>query len=333
MLKGIYILDKIYQNLVYPEDIRQVISQNIDVIAPVLSQDEIMEYRDLLNKCNVIFSGWGCPRFDAETLDLMPNLRVVFYGAGSVKSFVTDEFWRRGIILSSAYGANAVPVSEYALSQILFGLKDGYRQMDFYHKNKRRPDNPHSYIKGCYGSVVGIISLGMIGKMVCEHLKNFELEVMAYDPYAGPEIFTDLGARRAESLEEIFETCDLVSVHTPWLPETEGMIRGNHIKSMKERAVLLNTSRGAVINEKEMIEVLKARKDLFAILDVTWPEPPAEDSELYSLENVRITPHIAGTMGKECQRMGQYMAEEMTRFINGEPLKYEINEQKSKILA
>ena len=333
MQKGIMILDKAYQDLIYPDSILRQIKQYIDIVAQPIDRNEIMDYKDVLYDCEVIFSGWGCVRFDKQTLDLMPNLKAVFYGAGSIKGLVTDEFWNRNIVITSAYGANAVPVAEYTLSQILFGLKGGYRQIKAYKESKKRPERTAGFPLGCYKTTVGIISLGMIGKLVCEHLKHFDMNVIAYDPFASESTFRNLGVKKADTLEEVFQKSDVVSLHTPWLAETENMITGAHFELMKKHAVFINTSRGAIVNEKEMIERLKKRNDILAVLDVTWPEPPKADSPLYYMDNVILTPHIAGTMENECARMGQFMADELQRYIKGEPLIYKIDKEKSIFMA
>src|SRR5699024_5712690 len=119
------------------------------------------------------------------------------------------------------------------------------------------------------------------------------------------------------SLEDIFQRSDIVSLHTPWLKETEGLITGAHFSAMKSNTTFINTARGAVVKEPEMIEVLQDRKDIMAILDVTYPEPPTADSPLYDLPNVVLTPHISGSAGKERERMGKYMLEECKRYLNG----------------
>jgi phosphoglycerate dehydrogenase-like enzyme len=135
------------------------------------------------------------------------------------------------------------------------------------------------------------------------------------------------------SLEELFSTADVISLHTPWLPETEGMVTGHHFSIMKEGASFINTARGAIVNENEMVKILSNRPDLFAILDVTHPEPPSHDSPLFELPNVLLTPHIAGSMGEECKRMGDIMVNELNHFLHGEPLDYEIKEEESNRLA
>ena len=102
---------------------------------------------------------------------------------------------------------------------------------------------------------------------------------------------------------------------------------------MRPNAVFINTARGAAVREKEMYEVLERRPDLWAILDVTDPEPPDPDSPLYRLPNVVLTPHIAGSLDGECARMGLYMTEELERFIAGEPLKWAVSEEQFHVMA
>jgi phosphoglycerate dehydrogenase-like enzyme len=128
-------------------------------------------------------------------------------------------------------------------------------------------------------------------------------------------------------LDELFRRADVVSLHTPLLKETEGMITGAHLASMKPGATFINTARGAIVREKEMIEALKKRPDLQAVLDVTHPEPPEPGSPLYTLPNVILTPHIAGSMDGECRRMGRYMVEELRRFVDGKPLRWQITRE------
>ncbi len=135
------------------------------------------------------------------------------------------------------------------------------------------------------------------------------------------------------SLDELFRRAEVVSMHTPWLKETEGLITGAHIASMKPYSTFINTSRGAVVCETEMLDVLKDRPDLVAVIDVTYPEPPAPDSPLYTLPNVILTPHIAGAIHDECRRMGQMMIAELERFLAGQPLKWAVTREQVAIMA
>ncbi|MFS0726504.1 hydroxyacid dehydrogenase [Paenibacillus sp. 1P07SE] len=333
MLKGIYILSEKSYPEIYPEHVRKKIDNQVLMVPQPYTPESIAESAHVLQDVELLFSGWGAPKLDEAFLKAAPRLKMVFYGAGSVKGMVTEAFWRRGIRLTSAYAANAIPVAEYTVSQIVFALKNGWRLSRAYQdrktNNRIKLDIP---VVGTFGSTVGLISLGMIARQVCQRLKAYDMNVIAYDPFATREQAEAMGVQLC-SLDELFERSDVVSLHAPWLEETVGMITGEHFRRMKPGATFLNTARGAIVREPEMIEALQARPDLFAILDVTYPEPPADDSPLYTLPNVVLTPHIAGSMGNEVARMGMFMADELGRYLAGEPLAWEIDEKKAAILA
>jgi phosphoglycerate dehydrogenase-like enzyme len=328
--KALYILNPVFMDTVYGGGLQEQIAARVEVLGPAISGREALNHPELLRQAELILSGWGAPKMDQVFLDAAPNLKAVLYGAGSIKGFVTDEFWKRGIKVTSAYAANAVPVCEYTVAQIVLCTKRVWAYAAIVRTEKRfKHDLP---ITGMYGSTVGLVSLGMIGRMVLKRLKAFDVRVIAYDPFVDGAQAEELGVEMV-SLEELFERADVVSLHSPWLKETEGMITGEHIRSMKEGASLINTSRGAIIRENEMVEILQERKDLTAVLDVTHPEPPRPESPLYTLPNVVLTPHIAGSMGQECGRMGAYMLEELDRYLAGTPFRWGITKQQAQVMA
>jgi phosphoglycerate dehydrogenase-like enzyme len=329
-LKALYILDSGAFERIYRPPERAEIEKLVDVYAPPQTRESIDTNPAVLRDAEVILSGWGAPVLNQAFLTAAPKLRAFLYGAGSVRSIVTDAVWKRGIVVTSAWAANAVPVSEYTLAQILLSLK---RYWYFASAIKRQAGWVAKVpVAGAFGSTVGIISLGMVGRRVRELLRPFEVNVLAYDPFVSSAMAADLEVELV-SLEDIFRRSDVVSLHTPWLKETEGLVSGQHLASMKLNATFINTSRGAVVREVEMIEVLRARTDLWALLDVTYPEPPAPGSPLYTLPNVVLTPHIAGALDDECRRLGQYTLEELKRYIAGEPLHWQITEERAAHLA
>ena len=183
-----------------------------------------------------------------------------------------------------------------------------------------------------YNIRVGILGAGVIGREVMARLKAYQYEVLAYDPYVSDEVLSSLGAKRA-SLEEIFSTCQIISNHVANLPATVGMIDGKLLHSMLPNAALINTGRGAQVVESELIAALKACPDRTALLDVTWPEPPEEGSEFYTLPNVFLTPHIAGSQNNEWARMALYMVEEFERTEDHLPVRYEVTEKMLETMA
>jgi len=318
--------------MIYGPEQRRQIDQHARLLAEPLNAEQLLAQPGLLRDAELIFSGWGAPRFDAALLDHAPNLRAVFYGAGSIRSIVTEAFWDRGIVITSAYRANAVPVAEFCLAQILFQLKSGYAMSRAYHAQRGRPREKQKRIHGAYGSRVGLISFGQIARLTRKLLRAIDVEVMVYDPFMTDEIAAEHDITPA-SLEEVFRSCPVVSLHTPNLPETRGMIKAEHLRAIPAHGTFINTARGAVVDEPGMIEVLQQRPDLTAVLDVTDPEPPTPESPLWTLPNVVLTPHIAGSQGTECRRMGQVAVDEMVRFLNDEPLQHRITREQAKVLA
>ncbi len=281
-----------------------------------------------------IFGTWGLPWMDGAFLDRLPHLKAVFYAAGSIKGFAAPDLWDRGIPVFSAWAANAVPVAEWSLAQIILCLKRTWPAVRRVRETQCSQNSAYhaERVPGAYGSTVGLLSLGMIGTMVAERLRALDVNVLAYDPFAQHGDAAALGVRLA-SLEEVFAGSDVVSCHTPWLKETEKMLRREHFASMRPSASFLNTARGAVVDEEGLIAVLQERSDLTAVLDVTWPEPPVEGSPLYALPNLVLTPHIAGSQQDECRRMARYMIEEYDRFAAGKPTRWQISMERAATMA
>jgi phosphoglycerate dehydrogenase-like enzyme len=327
---AIYIADNWAFNKVYGAAEQADITARLNVLAPCFNAKSVLEHPAILRETEVILSSWGMTMMDEAFLAAAPRLKAVFYAAGSVKGFVSDAFWARNILLSSAWGANAVPVCEFTLAAILFSLKHTFRLNRAY--CGQAACSKDRAVPGAYGTKVGLVSLGMIGRLVRDRLRPFDVEVLAYDPFLKPGEAAQLGVKLVP-LDVLFRECDVVSLHTPWLKETEGLITGALFASMKPGASFVNTARGAIVCESEMIEVLMQRPDLFAVLDVTYPEPPVADSPLYTMPNVFLTPHIAGSMENECRRMGRYMIEELDLFLAGQSLKWQITKAKADLLA
>jgi len=329
-IKGMFILRRDAYEEVYRPEARAKIDTLINIITPPQTAEEILAHPGLLREVEVILSGWGAPLMDEAFLAHAPCLRAIFYGAGSIRGFATDALWQRNILITSAQAMNAIPVAEYTLATILFSLKHGWRlaaQTRLEHHFPGRDGVP-----GVYRATIGIISLGMVGRMVREFLRPFNLRVIVYDPYISPEEAAALSISLC-SLETLFRESQVITVHTPLLPETAGMIRGTHVASMPYAATFINTARGGLVRHEEFIAVLEQRSDLHAVLDVTAPEPPPIDSPLYTLPNVTLTPHIAGSLGSERRRLGEAMVGELERFIAGETLHYAITREQAGLMA
>lgn len=316
--------------LAYPAEVLARLGGAVEILPVTVSSKDWQSRQEALAEAEFIFGTWGMPKLSEEFLAAVPKLRGVFYGAGSVKGFATEASYARGVVICSSWMANAIPVAEYSLAIILLSLKNFWQ---FTRDPDGRPPQSRNFpITGCYHSTVGLVSLGAIGKHLAKLLKNFDLHVIAYDPFLSTEMADEFGVEMV-GLDAIFERADVVSLHTPWLPETEGMIHGDLMRKMKPHSTLINSARGAILRESDLYKVFSERPDLTAILDVTHPEPPLADSPLLYLKNVMLTPHIAGSVGGEIARMGDWMVDELFHYLAGEPLKHQVTQPMLKTMA
>jgi phosphoglycerate dehydrogenase-like enzyme len=277
----------------------------------------------LLAQAEIILSSWGLPRMDARLLAALPSLRAIFHAAGSVKSFATEELWDRGIRVASAAMINARPVGEFTFSMIVLSLKRVWpRIMAQRDSGLYMPDDP--FLVGAAGSTVGLLGLSRTGRLVREQIRRLDVSVIAYDPLVSRAEAAALGVELV-SMEEVFARAHVVSCHIPLLDETIGLLRREHFAAMRPGATFINTARGAIVREDELVEVLAVRPDLWALLDVLAVEPPDANAVLPAMPNVIVTPHLAGSLGPECLRMSRTMIDEITRYAAGQPLNGEVH--------
>ncbi len=173
---------------------------------------------------------------------------------------------------------------------------------------------------GNYRRTVGIIGASRIGRRVIELLKPFDYKLVLFDPTVSAAEAMELGTEKVD-LDTLMKVSDIVSLHAPSLPSTRHMIDANKLALMKDGATLINTARGAIIDEAALLATLSTGR-IDAIIDVTDPEIPESSSAFYDLPNVFLTPHIAGAVGLERARLGEMAVDEIERFLKGEPLLY-----------
>lgn len=290
-------------------------------------KSEISNLKDV----EVIFSSWGMLPLTDKELDSLPNLKAVFYAGGSVNGFARP-FIDRGITICSAVEANAIPVAEFCLAQILLSCKGAYRNSDICRKGKwQQSEMPVG--KGVYGETVALLGIGAISRYLLKLLKPFNLRIIAVSNYLSERQAKELGISELVTIEEAFEQGYVVSNHLADKVSNKGILTKNHFASMRKDATFINTGRGAQVDEFGLIEVLKSRPDIVALLDVQYPEPPEDDSELYDLPNIYMTSHIAGSTNDEVQRMSDFVIKDFERWINDEPMLYEVDENSLKARA
>lgn len=310
---------------VYGQRRRQRLEELTDLYPEVVNGDNFDLHADNLRDVEVIFATWGMPNLSADQLANLPDLRAVFYAAGNVKGFA-QPLIDNNIVLVSAWAINAIPVAEMALAQVLLSCRGYYRAMRGYSQAHDQSEAKAFRRTGVFGETVGLIGMGMIGKRVSGLLLQFGFRVIANDPFLTEEQAGELGVERV-SLEELFRRSHVVSNHVPDLPSTRDVLNGPLFERMREGATFINTGRGAQVVEGDLIRVLKERPDLTALLDVTLPEPPVAGSELWTLPNVWISPHVGGSVGDEVVRMADCVIEEFIAWESGKPLRYQVTRE------
>ncbi|MHC1735357.1 MAG: NAD(P)-dependent oxidoreductase [Erysipelotrichaceae bacterium] len=309
---------------VYSPDTIRRLQTRLDLSNEVITKDEIEHHLDRLNRCEYLFSTWGFPSLDKETIRrIFVNLEAVFYAAGSVRKFATP-YLDLGIQVFSAWTDNAIPVAQSAVAQILLSNK-GFFQLcridskaDYILRKSQIEDFP-----GNKDVKVGILGAGSIGRRVLSSLKEQGISTLVYDPYVSDDVLRSLDAKRG-GLTEIFATCQTISNHLPDLHSTVGILNYALFQEMKPNATFINTGRGAQVVEEDLVRALQDEPGRIAILDVTYPEPPIEDNPFYTMKNVILTPHSAGSSGHEVRRMGETMCLEFEHRLLGERTSNEV---------
>jgi phosphoglycerate dehydrogenase-like enzyme len=275
----------------------------------------------LLAETEILITGWGSPRLDLAALDRMPRLRHVVHAAGTVKPFLDPAVLSRGITVSSAAEANAVPVAEYTLAAIILGAKRAFSLAARVRAGRRDEQGTHRDLAGLpwlgtRGLTVGVIGASRIGIRVTRLVRSvLDARVLLYDPYTDGGLAADPEVRRVP-LDELFAGSDVVSVHAPLTTETSRLVGARELALMPDGAVLVNTARGGLVDTDALrAEVLSGRLD--AVLDVTEPEPLPVGDGLFEAPNAFVTPHIAGALGNETARLGDLAVEEVERIAAG----------------
>ncbi|WP_238598859.1 hydroxyacid dehydrogenase [Saccharothrix sp. ALI-22-I] len=289
-------------------------------LADPISTDELDSpaVRRRLHDVDFLLTSWGCPPLTAERLAAAPRLRAIFHCAGTVRPLITDEVWRRQLLVTNAADENAIPVAEFTLAAIVFAGK----KAPFLAQDARKHRDDWSYVsqRGELTNrdrTIGVVGFSRVGRRVVDRLRTLDVTVLVSDPYADPARVAAAGARLVE-LPELLRASDVLTLHVPALGSTRHLIGAAELALLRDGATVVNTARGAVV-DTAALERECATGRLDAMLDVTDPEPLPADSILYDLPNVMITPHIAGSLGSETRRMSDSAIDEVERYLSGRP--------------
>jgi phosphoglycerate dehydrogenase-like enzyme len=296
----------------------------VELLGPGTGGEPLADIPDeQMRAVELIVTGWDTPALRATDLARMPRLRAIVHTGGSVKAILCPEVWERGIAVSSQHRINAIPVAEYTLAMVLLATR---RALDIGARFRRRRgpvDLLREYPElGTPGATLGIVGASAIGTRVLELVRPHGLEVVVYDPYADPSTITTRGARPA-SLPEVMRS-RIVSLHAPATEESRHMIGASELALMPEGGTLINTARGSLLDHDALLPHVRSGR-LNAVLDVTDPLPLPPEHPFYDLDNVILTPHLAGSQGVELSRLGEHAVNEVERLVTGAPLAHPVH--------
>ncbi|MEZ6060348.1 MAG: phosphoglycerate dehydrogenase [Planctomycetaceae bacterium] len=231
----------------------------------------------------------GSEPITAGVIANSPDLRVICRAGVGFDAVDLPESDRRGVVVATTPGVNHHSVAEHAIA-MLMALARGFPRLD---QEVRRGEWTRIALPRVMGSTLGLVGLGRIGRATATRAIGLGMTVIAADPFAAPEFVNEHGIRLV-SFDQLLSESDYVSLHAPVVPETRHMINADTIAKMKPTAVLINTSRGPLVDEPALVDALQTGKLRAAGLDVFETEPLPTSSPLLQLSNVILSGHVAG---------------------------------------
>lgn len=255
-----------------------------------------------------------------DRLGNAPRLKVIGKHGVGVDNVDLAAARARGISVVFTPGVNSQAVAEHALTLMLMvarRIPTASRLL----RNGRFSEARRSIVAvDLHGKTLGLVGLGQVGRRlaaICRH--GLAMRVLAFDPYVTPAQAEELGVELVAELAALLHAADVVSIHAPLTPETRGLIGREALARLKPTAILVNCARGGLVDEEALLEALRAGRLAGAGLDVFAEEPTPAAHPLFDLENVVVTPHVAGSSEEARRLMSETVAEDVLRVLRGEP--------------
>jgi phosphoglycerate dehydrogenase-like enzyme len=330
--KTVVLLTREMQAKVFSEHHLARLTELVDLVPAQRDQISAEWQQSAMKDAEIIITGWGTEPISDAMLDAAPGLRLMCHSAGSIKHLVSDTFAARGIGVTSAAPALAVGVAEFAFGLMLMSMKAVWACVAATNQGKWDRESVMDWICEPHDATVGIIAASTVGRELIRLCKTLSLKAtLLHDPFVSDEEAARLGVELV-TLDELMRRADVVHLCAPNVPATHHMINAEMLALLRDKAIFINTSRGALVDEAALIAELEKGR-IFACLDVTDPEPPEPGSPLYTLPNCILTPHIAGAVKQNIRRQGDSVVEQIEAFVAGQPLPCKVPLEKLDILA
>ena len=296
------------------------------------AKESIDDLKEKIKDCDTYITCWGSPALTPDILECAPKLKLLTHLGSTVAPVVCDEVYERGIKVISGFDYFSKSTAEGAVAYMLAAM----RNIPFFNdrlKEKRIWREIDDYTDSVIYKKVGLVGYGGVGRYVAKMLSTFDVDMKVSARRELPEEDKKLFGFTQCSMEEIFETCDIISIHLAYNNSTHHMIDDRLLSKIKPGALLVNTARGAVIDEEAMIKHLE-KGDFNAALDVYSQEPINMDNPMLSLPNVLMLPHQAGVTVNLRAVLTHDLLKESVDFIdNGIPVKNEILASKATSMS
>ncbi len=313
------------ENIKFAEELGKIIW--LDILTA--TEDDL---KDKIKDCDTYITCWGSPALTSDVLVCAPKLKLLTHLGSTVAPVICDEVYEKGIKVISGFDYYSKSTAEGAVAYMLAAL----RNIPFYTDRLKKQKiwrEAQDYTDGVLYKTVGLVGFGGVGRYVAKMLSNFDINLKVYDIVEISKAEKDKYGITQCSMEEIFSTCDIISLHLPYNDSTYHIVDDAMLSKIKKGALFVNTARGAVIDEKALINHLE--KGCFnAALDVYEKEPLDMDNPLLSLDNVLMLPHQAGPTVNLRAVITRKLLEESVDFIdNNIPLKNEISAEKARNMS
>ncbi len=259
----------------------------------------------------------GGVRYTAETMDRAPNLKVIARTGIGVDTVDIAAATARGVAVVNTPDAPSVPTAEQTF-MLLLAVAKHLKQSELRLRGGERDFHARHHALELARKTLGLAGFGRIARLVARMAQGFAMEVVTFDPYVPAEVMQRAGVGRVQSFDELLARADVLSLHTPLLPETRHLMNTATFATMKRGSIFINAGRGGLVDEAALLKALKSGHLFGAGLDVTDPEPAELDNPLLHLENVVVTPHVASATPEGKTRMFVGALEQVVQVLQGE---------------
>jgi glyoxylate reductase len=304
-----------------PEDWLKLLGDRFRTVSGPLDATHLTpELEALLPQADGLFTLLTIPVTEAILTQAL-RLRVVGNMAAGVDNIDIAACTRRGIPVGNTPGVLTEGTADLTMAILLAAARGLPSAWADARQGLWKTWSPAGWLGAdLFGSTLGIVGMGKIGRAVAKRAKGFNMRVLYYDVRHNPDQKTNY-----LSLDELFKHSDFISLHVPLTPQTRGLIDANALRQMKSTAILVNTSRGAVIKTKDLLLALQEGWIAGAALDVTDPEPLPPDHPLFQLPNCLITPHIGSATRSTRRKMAELTCENILAGLEGKRLPFCVN--------